>query len=88
VWRFPSRYGDAILEVNPDGSGLRVFASGERNPIGLAPAPDVDVLWTVVSVSVQDLEKPVKPHRLDLVEKPIAPHCAIGAHEAALDLAF
>jgi glucose/arabinose dehydrogenase len=77
-----------------------VFALGKRNPIGLAPAPDADVLWTVVSASVQDgafygwpysysgknLEKPVKPHRLDLVEKPIAPHCAIGAHE--VDLAF
>jgi hypothetical protein len=91
VWRFPSHDGDAHLEVNPDGSGVRVFASGNRNPIGLAPAPDAAVLWTVVSVqdgafygspysySGKNLEKPVKPHRLDLVEKPIAPHCAIGA---------
>jgi hypothetical protein len=26
----------AILELNPDGSGYRVFASGIRSPVGLA----------------------------------------------------
>lgn len=38
-----------ILEINPDGSGLRVFASGIRNPNGLAYAPGTDVLWTVAN---------------------------------------
>ncbi len=38
-----------ILEINPDGSGLRVFASGIRNPNGLAFAPGTDVLWTVAN---------------------------------------
>jgi glucose/arabinose dehydrogenase len=38
-----------ILEFNPDGSGLRVFASGLRNPNGLAFAPGTDTLWTVVN---------------------------------------
>ncbi len=33
-----------ILEVNPDGSGLRIFASSIRNPNGLAWAPGTDVL--------------------------------------------
>jgi len=28
-----------VLEYNPDGSGLRVFASGIRNPVGLAINP-------------------------------------------------
>ena len=26
-----------ILEVNPDGTGLRVFAAGLRNPVGAGP---------------------------------------------------
>jgi len=38
-----------ILEFNADGSGLRVFASGLRNPNGLAFAPGTDTLWTVVN---------------------------------------
>ncbi len=38
-----------ILEIDPDGSGLRVFASGLRNPNGMAWAPGTDVLWTVVN---------------------------------------
>ncbi|MBA2564118.1 MAG: sorbosone dehydrogenase family protein, partial [Gemmatimonadetes bacterium] len=39
----------AILEVNPDGSGMRVFASGLRNPNGLAWAPGSSTLWTAVN---------------------------------------
>jgi glucose/arabinose dehydrogenase len=38
-----------ILEINPDGSGLRVLASGIRNPNGLGFAPDSDALWTVAN---------------------------------------
>ncbi len=38
-----------ILQINPDGSGLRVFASGIRNPNGLEFAPGSDVLWTVAN---------------------------------------
>ncbi len=38
-----------ILEFNPDGSGLRVYASGIRNPNGLAYAPGTTTLWTVVN---------------------------------------
>lgn len=37
-----------IFEFNPDGSGRRVYASGLRNPTGLAFAPD-GVLWTAVN---------------------------------------
>jgi len=36
-----------VLEINPDGSGLRIFASGTRN--GLAYEPQSHVLWTVVN---------------------------------------
>jgi glucose/arabinose dehydrogenase len=39
----------AILELAPDGSGMRVFASGLRNPLGLDWAPGTRTLWTVVN---------------------------------------
>ncbi len=39
----------AILEVNPDGTGARVFASGIRNPVGLAMQPGTDVVWTATN---------------------------------------
>jgi glucose/arabinose dehydrogenase len=38
-----------ILEVNPDGSGERIYASGLRNPNGIAWAPGTNVLWAVVN---------------------------------------
>jgi glucose/arabinose dehydrogenase len=39
----------AILEFNPDGSGMRVFASGLRNPNGLSWNPETGALWAVVN---------------------------------------
>jgi glucose/arabinose dehydrogenase len=39
----------AISEMNPDGSGQRIFASGLRNPVGLAWNPANDTLWTSVN---------------------------------------
>ena len=39
----------AILEINPDGSGLRVFAGGIRNPVGMSWEPTTRMLWTVVN---------------------------------------
>jgi glucose/arabinose dehydrogenase len=38
-----------IHEYNPDGTGFRVFASGLRNPVGLAWQPGTNVLWTCVN---------------------------------------
>lgn len=38
-----------ILEMNPDGSGLRIYASGLRNPVGLGWAPGTTTLWTAVN---------------------------------------
>lgn len=38
-----------ILEYNPDGSGMRVFASGLRNPVGLAFEPKTGQIWTAVN---------------------------------------
>ncbi|MBK5263776.1 MAG: sorbosone dehydrogenase family protein [Alphaproteobacteria bacterium] len=39
----------AILEVNPQTGNYRVFASGLRNPVGMAWEPHSGELWTVVN---------------------------------------
>lgn len=38
-----------ILEINPDGTGERIFASGLRNPVGMDWAPGTETLWTAVN---------------------------------------
>lgn len=38
-----------ILEVNPDGSGEKIYASGLRNPVGMSWNPVTGELWTVVN---------------------------------------
>jgi len=38
-----------ILEINPDGSGERIFASGLRNPVGMDWNPVTKQLWTAVN---------------------------------------
>jgi glucose/arabinose dehydrogenase len=38
-----------ILEVNRDGTALRVFASGLRNPVGMDWEPTTGALWTAVN---------------------------------------
>ena len=38
-----------ILEVNPDGTGLRIYASGLRNPVGIDWQPGTNILWTAVN---------------------------------------
>ena len=106
----------AILEVDADDGEVRVFASGLRNPVGLAWQPTTDALWTVVNerdeigsdlvpdylTSVrrgafygwpysyygQHVDTRVAPARADLVAIAIAPDYALGAHVAALGLAF
>jgi glucose/arabinose dehydrogenase len=39
----------AVLEMNPDGTGLRVYASGLRNAVGLAIQPQTGQLWASVN---------------------------------------
>jgi glucose/arabinose dehydrogenase len=39
----------AILEINPDGSGLRTYAGGLRNPVGMDWAPGTRTLWVAVN---------------------------------------
>jgi len=38
-----------ILEVNPDGSGEKIYAAGLRNPVGMSWNPTTGDLWTVVN---------------------------------------
>ena len=38
-----------ILEMNPDGTGVRIFARGLRNPVGMDWEPRTKTLWTVVN---------------------------------------
>jgi glucose/arabinose dehydrogenase len=106
----------AILEIDPATGQSRLFASGLRNPNGLAWQPDSGALWTTVNerdflgsdlvpdymTSLKDggfygwpysyfgqhLDPRLKPQRPDLVAKAIVPDYALGAHTAALGLAF
>lgn len=38
-----------IWEINPDGSGLEVYASGLRNPVGMDWVPGTKTLWVAVN---------------------------------------
>ncbi len=38
-----------ILEINPDGTGERIYASGLRNPVGMDWNPVNNELWTAVN---------------------------------------
>lgn len=38
-----------VLEFNPDGSGMRVYASGIRNCVGMAIQPKTNELWCSVN---------------------------------------
>jgi glucose/arabinose dehydrogenase len=105
-----------ILEVNPDGTNERIYASGLRNPVGMGLAPGTNELWTAVNerdelgddlvpdylTSVKDggfygwpyayfgpHEDPrMKGQNPALVQKTLKPDVALGAHTAALGLAF
>ncbi len=39
----------AILEYNPDGTGFQEYASGIRNPVGMAIHPETGAVWTSVN---------------------------------------
>ncbi|MFC7339572.1 PQQ-dependent sugar dehydrogenase [Haloferula chungangensis] len=39
----------AILEINPDGSDERIYASGLRNPVGVDWNPGTGELWSVIN---------------------------------------
>ncbi|GHA63581.1 PQQ-dependent sugar dehydrogenase [Pontibacter akesuensis] len=57
-----------ILEVNPNGTGARVFASGLRNPVGMDWAPNTNTLWTAVNER-DDLGDELVPDYLTSVQE-------------------
>jgi glucose/arabinose dehydrogenase len=106
----------AIWEVDVKSGAKRLFATGLRNPNGMAWEPRTGTLWTVANerdelgndlvpdylTSVKDgafygwpysyfgqhVDARVEPPRPDLVAKALSPDYALGAHVAALGLAY
>jgi glucose/arabinose dehydrogenase len=106
----------AIWEVDVKTGAKRLFATGLRNPNGMAWEPRTGTLWTVANerdelgndlvpdylTSVKDgsfygwpysyfgqhVDTRVEPAQPDLVAKAVSPDYALGAHVAALGLAY
>jgi glucose/arabinose dehydrogenase len=106
----------AIWEVDVKTGAKKLFATGLRNPNGMAWEPRTGELWTVANerdelgndlvpdylTSVkegffygwpysyygQHVDTRVEPAQPDLVAKAVAPDYALGAHVAALGLAY
>ena len=72
-----------ILEINPDGSGERVYASGLRNPVGLAWAPGTNKLWTAVNERDELGDDLVPDYATSVMENGFYgwPYAYFGAHE-------
>ena len=73
----------AISEYNPDGSGHRLFATGTRNPVGLAFNPSTGKLWTTVNER-DGLGDDLPPDYVTEVKEGGFygwPYAYIGAHE-------
>jgi glucose/arabinose dehydrogenase len=81
VERNPKRA--AITEMRPDGSGSRIFASGLRNPVGLALEPQSGALWTAVNERDGLGDELVPDYITDVRDGAFYgwPYSYIGAHE-------
>lgn len=73
----------AILEFNPDGTGKRIFASGLRNPVGMAWEPSTGALWTAVNERDGMGEDQVPDYVTDVRDGAFYgwPYAFIGPHE-------
>ncbi|UOQ53422.1 PQQ-dependent sugar dehydrogenase [Hymenobacter cellulosivorans] len=72
-----------ILEINPDGSGERIYAAGLRNPVGMDWAPGTNTLWTAVNER-DELGDELVPDYLTSVKQGAFygwPYAYFGAHE-------
>ncbi|MCX8523830.1 sorbosone dehydrogenase family protein [Chryseobacterium formosus] len=72
-----------ILEVNPDGSGEKIFAAGLRNPVGMSWNPTTGELWTVVNER-DELGDELVPDYLTSVKRDAFygwPYAYFGKHE-------
>jgi glucose/arabinose dehydrogenase len=57
-----------ILQINPDGSGEKIYASGLRNPVGMDWQPETNILWTAVNER-DDLGEDLVPDFLTSVKE-------------------
>ncbi|HEY3405950.1 MAG TPA: sorbosone dehydrogenase family protein [Ohtaekwangia sp.] len=57
-----------ILEINPDGSDEKIYASGLRNPVGMQFYPGTTILWTAVNER-DDLGDELVPDYLTSVKR-------------------
>lgn len=57
-----------ILEINPNGSGEIIYASGLRNPVGMSWNPGTNELWTAVNER-DELGNDLVPDYITSVEK-------------------
>lgn len=72
-----------ILEVNPDGTGERIFAAGLRNPVGMDWEPTTKVLYTAVNER-DELGDDLVPDYLTSVKEGAFygwPYAYFGQHE-------
>ncbi len=72
-----------ILEINPDGSGEKIFAAGLRNPVGMSWNPQTHELWTVVNER-DELGDELVPDYLTSVKRDGFygwPYAYFGSHE-------
>ncbi|TGE21835.1 sorbosone dehydrogenase family protein [Hymenobacter aquaticus] len=72
-----------ILEINPDGSGERIYAAGLRNPVGMDWAPGTATLWTAVNER-DELGDELVPDYLTSVQPGAFygwPYAYFGTHE-------
>src|SRR5271156_152695 len=83
----------AIWELDLASGQSRIFASGLRNPVGLAWEPQTSVLWTVVNER-DGLGDETPPDYLTSVQdgaavaKAVRPDYALGGHTASLGLCW
>jgi glucose/arabinose dehydrogenase len=72
-----------ILEINPDGTGERVFAAGLRNPVGIALHPTTNILYATVNER-DELGDDLVPDYLTSVKEGAFygwPYAYFGKHE-------
>jgi glucose/arabinose dehydrogenase len=73
----------AILVARPDGQGLRVYASGLRDPVGLAFEPGSGRLWTAVNERDDAGDAPVPDFLTSVRDGAFYgwPYAYLGGHE-------
>ncbi len=73
----------AITVMKPDGSSARTFASGLRNPVGLALEPKTGALWTTVNERDGLGDELVPDYVTEVHDSAFYgwPYAYIGAHE-------